>query len=167
MTLNMEGLFLSELISKVVIVTGGANGIGAETVRTLHAYGAQVVIADLENQRGAAEKLRVSLDTPLRTLFHPVDVTDWESMKVLFKSSLEKFGAVHVVVTCAGVMETRDFFATTRPSDQKLQIGVEPEEPVEALRVIDINLKGSMIGEQKPVVPQISISSRPEIVLST
>ena len=148
--LEMETLSGFVLVSKVILVTGGANGIGSETVRELHGQGARIVIADLEEQRGAAEHLQKSLGASSRIIFCPVDVTDWESMKASFRAALNIFGAVHVVVTCAGIMEARAFFETMSAACTDSQTKLKPREPVEALRVIDINLRGSMIGKEFP-----------------
>ena len=43
-----------EIANKVFIVTGGASGLGAGTVRMLVANGAKVVIADLQDEPGQA-----------------------------------------------------------------------------------------------------------------
>ena len=41
------------LSNKIAVVTGGADGIGEGIVRTLWGYGAQVVIADIQEEKGA------------------------------------------------------------------------------------------------------------------
>lgn len=45
---------LKNLAGKTVIITGGANGIGAETVRFFNSHEANTVIADLERTRADA-----------------------------------------------------------------------------------------------------------------
>ena len=55
-----------------VLVTGGASGLGAATVRRLHADGAAVVILDLPSSDGAA----LADELGERAVFVPADVTD-------------------------------------------------------------------------------------------
>ena len=54
------------------LVAGGASGLGEGTVRRLHARGAHVVIADLNEDRGRA----VARELGERATFVPTDVTD-------------------------------------------------------------------------------------------
>ena len=57
---------------KTAIVTGGAGGIGAQTIRTYASQGFNVVIADLPASQPAAESLIASLPDPEKGLYHPV-----------------------------------------------------------------------------------------------
>ncbi|OCK74872.1 NAD(P)-binding protein [Lepidopterella palustris CBS 459.81] len=124
--------------SKSVIVTGGANGIGAQSVRTFHQNGANVIIADLPSERIAAETLISSLSEPSRALYIPTDILNWNEMKSLYQQSIDRFGRVDIVVANAGAMESKEFydFETDERGDLK--------EPIEAYRIVDINLKGTM-----------------------
>lgn len=123
---------------KTVIVTGGAGGIGAQTIRCFHAHGCNVVIADLAFAKGAAELLIASLPSPERGLFHATDITNWEAMRSLFRVTKEKFGQVDIVIANAGLMESKGFFDFEEDESGELQ------EPKEAYKIIDVNLKGSM-----------------------
>lgn len=123
---------------KTVIVTGGAGGIGAETVRTYHQAGCNVVIADLPSSEGASESLISSLSDTARALFHAANITNWEDMKSLFRETKTRFGQVDVVVANAGLMESRGFFDFDTDADGELK------EPTEAHRIIDVNVKGTM-----------------------
>lgn len=134
---------LADRLSRVVLVTGGANGIGLEYVKLMYGEGARITVADLENQRETFDTWAMSLTEPERLLFHPCDVTHWESMKSAFEKTIDKFGSIDVVVTSAGIMETEDFFSVL-PTDG--QSNEPPKEPLETFRVIDVNLKGTIIG---------------------
>ncbi|EON64630.1 hypothetical protein W97_03863 [Coniosporium apollinis CBS 100218] len=127
-----------DLRSKTVVVTGGANGIGAQTVREYYARGANVVVADLPSSRTAAETLIFSFAEPARALFIPTNIVVWDDMKSLFKATVENFGPVHIVVANAGMMESQGFY------DMELDEHGELKEPIESYRVIDVNLKGTM-----------------------
>lgn len=127
---------LSSVKGKTVIVTGGAGGIGAETVRLFHKHGANVVIADLSFAEKSAQDLISSLSPKVISV--PTDILNWASMLSLFAKTKEKFGSVEFVVANAGLMETKHFY------DMELDDEGELKEPTEAYKVVDVNLKGTM-----------------------
>jgi NAD(P)-dependent dehydrogenase (short-subunit alcohol dehydrogenase family) len=87
----------TDLEGKIVVVTGGASGIGKGIAQALGAEGAQLVIADVEQGAldAAAEELGA---TGIRT-----DVSSAESVDALAKEVVDRFGTAHVVVNNAGV----------------------------------------------------------------
>ncbi|KAF1945748.1 NAD(P)-binding protein [Clathrospora elynae] len=123
---------------KTVIVTGGANGIGAQTIRKYHYHGCNVVIADLPSSKDVATSLISSFSDPSRTLYHPTNIVNWDDMRSLFRETKRKFGQVDVVIANAGLMESKGFF------DFEDDEGGELKELTESGRVVDVNLKGSM-----------------------
>lgn len=141
-TVHLDESVLSELEGKTAIVTGGAGGIGGATVRLLNARGANVVIADLARMQNAAEALISSLSASDSIAFQPTNIVDWTQMKKLFQFTVGKFGSVDIVVGNAAVMESA---SVLDPPD--VDPSAEPEEPLEAFRVIDINLKGTLNSE--------------------
>jgi len=126
---------------KTVIVTGGAGGIGAQTIRTYHNSGYNVVIADLPSSSSAANDLISSLSDSSRAMFHPTNIVNWDDMKALFRETKKRFGQVDVVVANAGLMESRGFFDFEENDEGEL------EEDRVSERVIDVNLKGTMNSE--------------------
>lgn len=126
---------------KTVIVTGGANGIGAQTIRSFYENGCRVVIADLPSVRSAAESLIESLPDRSRTLYVPTNILDWNDMKALYRKTIEKFERVDIVIANAGMMESKGFF------DFEMDESGDLKEPIEAYRVLDVNLKGTMNSE--------------------
>jgi NAD(P)-dependent dehydrogenase (short-subunit alcohol dehydrogenase family) len=131
-------LFRGEIGGKTVIVTGGAGGIGAAIVCVFHDHGANVVVADLPSTRQAASTLLASRPKDkANTMFVEVDIQDWESMKHLYRTTVERFGSVDIVIANAGTMEKLPFF----------DIDHLDEEPTGAFKVIDINVKGTMNSE--------------------
>ena len=82
----MEGL-----VDKVIIVAGGALGIGAATARKLAASGAKVIIGDL-NERDAqatAESIRGAGGTATAFRF---DITDEDTIKAMIAEAVNKYG---------------------------------------------------------------------------
>ena len=81
------------------IVTGGASGLGEANVRRFHAAGANVVIADLNVERG--EKLAAELGS--RAVFARTDVTADADGQACVAKALASFGGLQGLVNCAGV----------------------------------------------------------------
>ena len=79
----------------VALVTGGASGLGLATVRRLRAAGAQVVILDLPQSRGA----EVAAETA--AVFSPGDVTVAGDVDAALEKAAE-LGPVRILVHCAG-----------------------------------------------------------------
>ncbi|GAB3490324.1 3-hydroxyacyl-CoA dehydrogenase [Spirosoma knui] len=85
------------------IVTGGASGLGEATVRMLASQGANVVILDLNEEKGQA--LAEELGTSVR--FAKTNVTDEADVQAAINLAVETFGALHINVNCAGIAEAR------------------------------------------------------------
>ncbi len=88
-----------DLAKSTFIVTGGASGLGAATVRTLHASGANLVIADLQVEKGTA----LAQELGNRTRFVKCDVTSETDGKATVDLALGTFGALQGLVNCAGI----------------------------------------------------------------
>jgi NAD(P)-dependent dehydrogenase (short-subunit alcohol dehydrogenase family) len=81
------------------LVTGGASGLGAATVRRLHAGGARVVIADVAEQAGAA----LAAELGARALFARTDGASESAGRAAVELARGEFGALHGLVNCAGI----------------------------------------------------------------
>jgi 3alpha(or 20beta)-hydroxysteroid dehydrogenase len=90
---------MGRLDGKVVIVTGGASGIGAATSRALVAQGARVVVADVADRQGAA----LAADVGEHAVFQHLDVTDEAAWCRVVRYTEETFGVLNVLVNGAGV----------------------------------------------------------------
>ncbi|MFC1904746.1 SDR family NAD(P)-dependent oxidoreductase [Chloroflexota bacterium] len=86
-----------ELKGKVGIIIGGAGGIGRATSLRLAKEGCQVVVAsrDYDKVKAVAQEVEDSGNTALGI---EVDVTSLESVKQLVKSTIDKFGTIHILV---------------------------------------------------------------------
>jgi len=85
---------------RTFIVTGGASGLGEAAVRKLVSQKANVVIVDVNPERGNALVSELGAD---RTLFVQTDVTSEASVNDLVRVTKEKFGSIHGAVNCAGI----------------------------------------------------------------
>jgi NAD(P)-dependent dehydrogenase (short-subunit alcohol dehydrogenase family) len=88
-----------QLNGSTFIVTGGSSGLGAGTVRRLHAGGARIVIADVNIEGG--QKLAAELGK--NVAFSKVDVTNTAEAEAAVATARQQFGAVHGLVNCAGI----------------------------------------------------------------
>ncbi len=79
------------------IVTGGASGLGEATARLLAENGARVAVLDRPNSAG--EQVAKALDG----VFTAADVTDESQVRSAVDAAFERFGAVQIVVNCAGI----------------------------------------------------------------
>ena len=88
-----------QLAGKVIVVTGGASGLGEACVRLLNQAGANVVIADLNKEAGTA--LEVELGTS--ALFVPTNVIEEDSVQSAVQAAVDTFGSLHGLINCAGI----------------------------------------------------------------
>lgn len=91
----------SRLQSKVVVVTGAAQGIGFGCARLLAAEGATVVLGDIQKERGeqAAASIR---NEGGQASFCPVDVTDEKQCAALIEHAIRTYGKLNGLVNNAG-----------------------------------------------------------------
>jgi 3-hydroxyacyl-CoA dehydrogenase / 3-hydroxy-2-methylbutyryl-CoA dehydrogenase len=81
------------------LVAGGASGLGEATARRLHAGGAEVVIADLNEQRGRD----LAAELGVRAEFVRADVTDAELVQEAVNTAAALSGGLRISVCSAGI----------------------------------------------------------------
>lgn len=89
-----------ELQDKITVITGGASGLGRATADYFVARGARVAIFDLNEEQGARAVAELGED---KALFATTDVTDEDSVARAIAATMDKFGAIHININCAGV----------------------------------------------------------------
>jgi NAD(P)-dependent dehydrogenase (short-subunit alcohol dehydrogenase family) len=85
---------------KVVLITGAANGIGAEVARRLYDKGANLVLTDLDEVQLKNFASRLGED---RVLTAVADVRDLAAMQKAADAGIERFGGIDVVMANAGI----------------------------------------------------------------
>jgi NAD(P)-dependent dehydrogenase (short-subunit alcohol dehydrogenase family) len=130
----------SHLKGKNILITGGANGLGALMVRQWASHGANIFIADVDDKsgEGLVAELR-STYSSATFLYHNCNVTDWDSQVDTFETALKGMpgGGLDVVVPNAGILlaGANDGFENPAPGkDGKLR------KP--STRVFDVNITG-------------------------
>jgi NAD(P)-dependent dehydrogenase (short-subunit alcohol dehydrogenase family) len=104
---------MSSLADRVVVVTGGASGIGLALAREFDRRGARLVLSDVD---AAALNRATSHLSGARMIVRVADVTSPESMAELQDAALGAYGRVDVVCLNAGVVTTGPILATPESS---------------------------------------------------
>ncbi len=126
---------MNRLQDKIVVITGGARGIGRATVQKFAAEGATVIIADFDKDNGMAAAEEVA-EAGGQAVFVKVDVGDPDSVGNLFGMIEQNYGRVDVLVNNAGILMDSTL--------KKLDIDKFD-------KVIDVNLKGVFLCTQAAV----------------
>lgn len=135
---------MGRLDGKVAIVTGGARGMGAATSRRFVAEGANVLIADVLDEAGAA--LAAELGAAAR--FCKLDVTSEDNWAAAVADAEAAFGPVDVLVNNAGILLFKSLLETTKDDYE---------------RVLGVNLVGEFLGI-KAVAPGMIARGRGSII---
>lgn len=117
-----------QLSSSTVFVSGGSSGLGKACVERLVRAGANVVIADLNEQEG--NSICGALGEATR--FVRTDVTSPSDVEQAVKLAIDTFGSVHGVVSCAGILGAARVVGRQGPHDLDL-----------FRRVVEVNLIGT------------------------
>lgn len=136
MTYQFQPSDASVLKDKVVVLTGGALGVGAALVRQLHASGAHVFFGDVLDEPGAALAKDLYSNSKTSIQFIHCDVTSYDDNLKLFDAALKAHGRIDHAVANAGLGEQGTMF------DQNLTLESVREEPTRSMKVVDVNLKG-------------------------
>lgn len=139
-----------ELNNRIVLIVGGAAGIGRATAEVCAARGATVIVADFNAQEGAAvaEGIRARGQP---ASFIPVNVTDEASVARMYEQIASQHGRLDALAQCAGVL-------------QGAFVPVE-EFPLDVFRyVVEVNLIGSFLCSRH-AVPLMKRNGKGVIVL--
>lgn len=118
------------LHGKVIVITGGAQGIGATTASALVREGARVAIGDLDEVR--AEKTAGELGGD--TIALPLDVTDTRGFSAFLDEVERRLGPIDVLINNAGVM---------------LLAPLDHEDDAATVRQVEINLHAVIHGTRE------------------
>jgi len=102
-----------QLKGKTALVTGGASGLGAASVRMMANAGANVVIVDLNREAGV--QIASVLGPAAR--FVQADVSDPLEVENAVETAFAAFGALHIAINCAGIGDPQRVLGKTGPAD--------------------------------------------------
>ena len=89
-----------QIAKHTFFITGGNSGLGEATARHLAKLNANVVIADLNIDQDGS----LAAELKNQTLFIHTDVTNTDSIEAALARTNERFGAIHGLINCAGVL---------------------------------------------------------------
>jgi NAD(P)-dependent dehydrogenase (short-subunit alcohol dehydrogenase family) len=117
-----------DIAGRTAFITGGASGLGAATARMVHGAGGNVVLADVQDDKGQA----LAKELGSRALAVKADVTSPEQVAAAVEQGAQQFGALHFAICCAGL------------GPPKRVLGRDGVMPLDFFtRIIDINLNGT------------------------
>jgi len=115
------------LTGRVAIITGAAQGIGAEYAHRLAAEGAAVAVADIAD--GSEVVAAITAEGGKAIALH-VDVTNADSVRAMVQGTVESFGHIDVLVNNAGLFATLEFKSLDKISSAEWD------------RVMSVNVRG-------------------------
>ncbi|WP_433621670.1 SDR family oxidoreductase [Nocardia sp. CA-120079] len=116
---------MTAFTGKVVLITGGASGIGAEVARRLRAQGAHLVLIDIDSP--LLRELAAELGGDEHVSAVSADVRDFTAMQAAVAQGIERFGGIDIVVANAGIASYGSVLTV---------------DPAAFRRVIEVNLVG-------------------------
>jgi 3(or 17)beta-hydroxysteroid dehydrogenase len=107
----------NSLSSKVVLISGGASGIGAAAARLFVERGARVALADIQSEKGQA----AAGELGDRAMFVPLNVTEEDDWAQAVTAVTARFGVLTTVVNSAGISVPADIEAETLAGFRRTQ----------------------------------------------
>ncbi|TFV75287.1 SDR family oxidoreductase [Bradyrhizobium frederickii] len=111
------------LADRVVLITGGASGIGAAFVRAFAAQRARVAFLDIDAAAGAALAAEVAAACGTAPLFLPCDLLDVDALRAAMAEVRRSLGDAAVLVNNAA-NDQRQVLAEVTPAEFDWMIGV-------------------------------------------
>jgi 3-oxoacyl-[acyl-carrier protein] reductase len=160
------------LEGRVAVVTGGGNGIGRACCERFAEEGADIVIADIQEEAGT-ETVALVKERGREALFVKLDAASPEDNEAMAQTALERFGHIDALVTAAGISHANYVSGRTDIDMQMIAeaasrfgqpgAGIQSLELAHWQKVLDVNLTGTMLAV-KAVAPAMLDAGRGSIV---
>ncbi|MFB4212518.1 SDR family NAD(P)-dependent oxidoreductase [Shouchella sp. JSM 1781072] len=136
-----------EFEGQAIIVTGGASGIGKETVKQLVERGAAVVIADFNSEAAEATAKEINREDKVAT--YKVDVSNNEEVKQLINWTVDRFGTLNGIFNNAGIGLVKPLLELDPESYHKV-IAVDQHSVYygihyAAKKMVELGVKGTIV----------------------
>ena len=129
------------LCERVVVITGGASGIGAAMVEAFASNGARVAFLDLQPEAGQQLGQRLSDTTAHPPVFVPCDLTDIAALQDAFAEIAAGLGPVEVLINNAG-NDTRHSIEEVTPEFWDRTIAVNLKHQFFAAQAVIPGMRG-------------------------
>ena len=140
---------MTQLEGKVAFITGGAQGMGAAEARMFVERGARVAIADVKHEEG--RKVAAALGDACH--YVPLDVTSEADWRRAIAETLDRFGALHVMVGNAGISPPPKPIEHTSLDDYR--------------RVIEVNQIGCFLTVRAAIPPMLEAGAGSIVLISS
>ncbi|SHI10596.1 SDR family oxidoreductase [Ferrimonas marina] len=127
-----------ELDNKVVVITGGAGGLGLAMAQHLGSQGAKLVLIDI-NQDALARAAGLLAEQGLKAETFPLDITEEASVEQVFERIAQEIGGPHVLINNAGLLRDGMLVKVKEGAVQSKMSLAQFQS------VIDVNLTGSFL----------------------
>ena len=122
---------MNELKDKYAIITGASGGIGAATAFAFAREGASgIIIADIDRKRAESVVNEIVGETGIKCEFVETNIGKSEDVKKLFKTCIDYFARLDILVNCAGICNT---------------FQIEEIDELQWDRLMSINLRGTYL----------------------
>lgn len=132
--------------NKVVVITGGAQGIGKEFSKSFAERKAKVMVLD-NNDKGSETSAEIKGEGGFGEYFN-TDVSSWESVELTFSKIIEVYGGIDILINNAGVVSPKPIMETTEKDFDF---------------IISVNLKG-VYNTSKVVIPFMMAQGKGKII---
>jgi len=139
--------------SIAAVVTGGASGLGAATVRALHAHGVKIAILDLERQREKGEAMAKQVGG----VFCAANVTSEEEVDAAFDAARAANGQERILVNCAGTGNAARTVSRDRNTGEIKRFATDAFN-----MIIQINLVGTFRCISKSAAGMLTLDPLPD-----
>jgi NAD(P)-dependent dehydrogenase (short-subunit alcohol dehydrogenase family) len=139
------------LSEKIVLVTGGARGVGRGIARVMGNAGARVVILDMDEEM-SRESVDILISEGIDVAYRYLDLMKHESFEGLLSEILADYGRIDVLVNNAGIVNENGFLDTSYD---------------ELRRVFEINYFGGYLLSQIAVKKMIELQIRGSILFTS
>jgi len=129
---------MGRLSGKVVLLSGGATGLGVEQAVACAREGAKIIIGDIADQEGA--KVEARIRERGEAMYIHMDVTSEQDWQEAISATLNRFGTLNVLINNAGIAIKK--------------VPIEERTVDEWDRVMAVNLRGVFLGT-KHAIPQL------------
>jgi len=134
------------LAGKVAIITGAAQGIGAEYARALSAEGAAVIVADVSDASPVAAAIR---DGGGKAVSVSCDVTDAASVQAMVAVALEHFGRIDILINNAALFGNvkRKLFEEIESAEWDRMMAVNVRGAFECAKAVSPTMRSQQYGK--------------------